>query len=194
MNSKRKATYLKNLFLIFIILAFSSCNFLKLKKSPASVDEGAILFHSKTSISDSNEVARFESEDFVSEALKNYTIKTVQHEYLHNLKCTKESIVNMHDPAIIDTIYNFSNHKNKIQIYRAKHKDLIILFDVTDQIFKLSGDIKPGMAKNVFLRKFHIAETEKNKVNITNAEGSISFMFYFENNRLKRINGQIFLD
>jgi len=189
-----KWTTLKNVFLIFIILALTSCNFLKFNKSSGPVDESTIQFHSKSSFADSKEVACFESEDFVATALNHYSIELFNKKFFSILNCSEESIVNRHDLTVIDTIYTFSNHKNKIQIYRAKHKDFIFLFDVTDKIFKLDGNIKPGMTKKDFFRKFLINEPKTDKVQITNSEGSIKFMFYFKNNKLKRIISQVFLD
>jgi len=185
---------LKNLIFIFIILVVTNCNSKKLDKSSASVDEDTMLFHSNFSFTDSSEVANFECEDFVSDALNNYTIAIINKEFKGILNCSKESVVNRHDSAVIDTIYTFSNAENKIQIYRAKENDFIFTFDVTDSIFKLTGNIKPGMTKENFIRKFNITETVNNKVQIANSEGSMRLMFYFENNRLKRINSYLYLD
>ena len=184
----------KGLFFILIILMMISCKFFKLEKSSKSFDEEAMTFYPKFSHSDSSKIAYFECEDFVSNALNNYTIAKINQKFLKLLNCSKKSIVNKYDPAVIDTIYTFSNPENKIQIYRAKQNDFIFTFDVTDPKFKLTGNIKPGMKKDVFTRKFHITENINNKVQIVNSAGTMRFMFYFENNMLKRIYSYLYLD
>ena len=149
---------MKNLILIFIILGIASCNTRKIGKPTATVDKNEILFHSQISSKEPSLIANYESEDFVSNALNNYSIATINKEYRF-LKCTKESVVNIHDPSIIDTIYTFSNSENKIQIYRSKQKDIIFTFDVTDSRLVLAGNVKTGINEDLFSRKFNIAKT-----------------------------------
>jgi hypothetical protein len=103
-------------------------------------------------------------------------------------------VINKYNSSVIDTIYTFSNNENKILIYRAKQNDFIFIFDVTDSKLKLTGNIKPGMTKDLFSQKFHITEKINNKVQIANSQGTVRFMFYFENNMLKRINSFLYLD
>jgi hypothetical protein len=185
---------LKNLFFIVIIFVMTSCNSLKLDKSVTSVDKDTAEFNSKFSHTGPDRVSYFVSEDFVADALNDYTIAMINKEFSSVLKCSKESVVNRHDPAVIDTIYTFSNPQNKIQIYRANQDEFIITFDVTDSLFNLAGNIKPGITKDVFSRKFNITEPVNSKVQIANSESSMKFMFYFENERLKRINSYLYLD
>jgi hypothetical protein len=193
-TKNRKTINLRNVFFIVVILGLISCNFLKLHKSSKSIDESNILFHSKYLHTDSSGFAFFVCEDFVSDALNDYTISSINKKYLNVLKCSTESVKNSYDHAVVDTIYTFSNSGNKIQIYRAKQNDFIFTFNVTDPIFKLTGNIKPGMTKEVFSRNFDITVPINNKVQIVNSEGSMRLMFYFENNILKRINSYLYLD
>jgi len=190
---KQKTRNIKNLFFLSMIMVLASCNHLKLDKSTAPLDENPTVYHSKFSSIDSNQVANYESEDFASTALNNYTIAKISKEFSF-LKCTKESVVNSYDSSVIDTIYTFSNRNNKIQIYRAKHNDFIFTFNVTDSKFKLNGNIKPGITKELFSRKFSITEAINNKVQIVNSNRTIMFMFYFESNRLIRISSDLYLD
>jgi hypothetical protein len=193
-NIKHKSININNLFSVAIILILISCNFLKLNKSSKSIDENKILFNSKYLHTDSSGFTFFVCEDFVSNALNDYTIATINKDYLNILKCSRESVINSHDHAVVDTVYTFFNSGNKIQIYRAKQNDFIFTFNVTDPIFKLTGNIKPGMAKELFSRNFNITVPTNNKVQIVNSEGSMRLMFYFENNILKRINSYLYLD
>jgi len=185
---------LSNLFFIIAILTITSCNTVKNGKSSSPVDDDKTIFHSKFVLKDTNHVALFVSEEFVPDALNNYTIAKINKNFLSLLNCSKEPITNKYNTSIIDTIYTFSNSKNKIQFYRSKQKDFIVTFDVTDEKFNLTGNIKPGMTKDIFSRKFQITEAINNKVQVSNSEGTMRFMFYFENNSLKRINTYLYLD
>jgi hypothetical protein len=178
---------------ICVILVFSGFDVIKFD-NPSAADEKNKQFHAKFLFSDSGEVAYFECEDFASEALNKYTIAEISQEFRHILNCTKKPTFNRHDADVIDTIYTFSNPHNQIQIYRAKQNDFIFTFNVSSPIFDLTGNIRPGITKNAFSRKFHIAKPANNAVQIASANGNIQFMFYFENNRLKRINTYWYLD
>ena len=184
---------LKYRFWIVVILVLTSCSFVSPEKSSKSMDDSK-LFHSNYAFTDSSQVANFECEEFVSDALNNYTIASVSKEFVNLLACTKELVVNKHDSALIDTIYTFSNTQNKIQIYRAKQNEFIFTFDVRDSLFKLPGKIKPGISKQFFTHQFQITETIGNKVQLFNSEGNMRFLFYFENNTLTRINSYLYLD
>jgi len=185
---------MKNILFITLIAVLTSCHAIKHGESSTSVNEDKILFHSKFLFTDSSKIAHFECEGFVTDALNKYTIAAINKEFLSFLTCSKKSVTNKYNSSVIDTIYTFSNPGNKILIYRAKQNDFIFIFDVTDPKLKLAGDIKPGMNKDIFARKFNITEKINNKVQIVNSEGTIRFMFYFENNMLKQINSFLYLD
>ena len=185
-------------FKIWILIAFIintvGCNTIKSTKSAVPVFDDKILFHSKFLFTDSSQIAHFECNNFATEALSNYTFFLINKNYVGFLNRSKKPIQNEYNQAVIDTIYTFNNSKNRIQIYRAVHRDFIFIFDVTDPIFSLKGNVRPGMTKELFLRKFQITENIPNKAQIGNKDGTQKFNFYFENNKLKRINSYLYLD
>ena len=185
---------MKNLLLLVIVVAITSCSCLKMRNSPALVDDGKVLYHSNYSFTDSSDVAHFACEDFVRNALNKYTIASISKEFPDLLKTSKTPVVNKYDASIIDTIYTFSNSNNNIQIYKAQHNDFLVIFEVTDPKFFLPGNIKPGMKKDLFCQKFEISEKINNVVQIVNSEGTMRFMFYFKNSKLKQINSYLYLD
>jgi hypothetical protein len=182
------------IFILLIVEVFLSLSLTKPGKISVPVEKGAILFHSKYLFSDSNKVASFECNDFVSVALNNYTIELLSRKFSGFLNCTKEPVINMHNAEVIDTIYTFSNPENEIQIYRSGQTDFISNFDVSDSRFNLTGNIKPGMSKESFSSKFQIKDTLVHEVEIINSEGTAKFLFYFHNNRLIRISCELYLD
>jgi hypothetical protein len=189
-----KTLYFKCFVIISAILVCAGCTIFKHNKSSNLTEKDNITFYSKYSYTDSSNVAYFECENFVSDALNNYSIAIINKEYLKVLNCKKEIVINKYDSAVKDTIYTYSNPHNLIQIYRAKQNDFVFTFDITDSIFKLRGNIKAGMTKEAFLQKFHITKPIMNKVQLANLEGSMRLMFYFENNKLQRVKSYIYLD
>jgi hypothetical protein len=190
----------KKLKIKLIFLSFACAGLLlvccinKLDKSAISTVKNSVSFNSRFTFKDSvQKVAYFECEDFVLKALDNYSVSSLRQGFFKRLSCSKEAVVNTHNSDVTDTIYTFSDLNNKIQIYRAENNDFIFTFDVSDSIFALNGGVKPCMTKNDFLKKIQISENLDNIV-LINAEGTMELMFYFEHDRLKRINSYLYLD
>jgi hypothetical protein len=123
-----------------------------------------------------------------------FTINNIQ-QAMSFLVQNKEPVVNIHDSSIVDTIYTFSAPDNIIQIYRAKHADFIVTFEATDSRLNLAGDIKPGMSKGAFLKKFCIEHTLCDKFVICDSERTMIFLFLFDKRyKLKRISCNLYLD
>ncbi len=183
----------KSLLALSILLGMASCNTLQLNKSDKLTSEDNLSYNTKFIDINSNNAASYECENFVSNALDNYSIASIRQNYQF-LKCTKEPKINIHNPAIIDTIYTFSDNKNIIQIYRTQDKDFTFILDVSNPKFKFPGNIKPSMSKDDFSRKFNITELIDKKVQLTNSNGNATYLFYFKRNKLKRISANLYLD
>lgn len=181
------------MFLSVIIIGFTGCNILRNDISTVNTNNDKILFHSKNYFTDSSKVTFIECNEFVSNALSRYNIAIITKIY-PMFDCTIEPVINSHDSSFIDTVYTFSDSKNKIQIYRARHKDFVITFDVTNSKFGLRSNVKVGITKKLFIRKFQIKKSISNEVQVVNSDSSMKFIFYFENNRLIRIKSDLYLD
>jgi hypothetical protein len=107
----------------------------------------------KTEFTDKNSlrVPYYQSDEFAIAALKDYSIKSIKDRYLGKLKLTLIPTINVYDKTIVDTIYRFSNNNNLIEVYRAKHADFVIKFDITDTTFKLGGCIPLDRIKIQYL-------------------------------------------
>jgi hypothetical protein len=139
-------------------------------------------------------VESFECNEFVWEALKAYTIGQMEEKFGNILTCNHESVINMYNPDVIDTIYSFSDDNNEIQFYKARENSFVLTFTVTDTLFKLNGNIHPGMTKDDFALVFNISKPLENTVIIQDSDDTITFQFFFENNRLMQITSDIYLD
>ena len=140
------------------------------------------------------EIQYIKNNDFISNALNDYEINSITKKYRKVLKCIKNPVVNIHNPSIIDTIYVFSDSKNKIEIYRALHADLIFTFDVSDSKYELSNNIKPGITKDIFIENMKIKTAINDTVRIGHTEGMQYFTFYFKKAKLKRIEFYTYID
>ena len=185
---------LRPLFFLLCLLVVTSCSVTKLNKSVVSAEENSVLYHPKLLNSDSEQLIIYECNDFVSKALDIYTIAFINKNFLGLLDCSIESVVNIHNHAVVDSIFTYSNPQNKIQIYRAKHNDFVFTFDVTDPKLKLIGNIYTGMKKDIFSKKFNIKVPLNDIIQIQNADSTMKFIFYFNNNILKRIDSYIYID
>ena len=181
------------IFLSAIIIGFTGCNILKNDISARKTNDYKVQFHSKNYFIDSSKITFIECDEFVSNALSRYNIEIITKIY-PMFDCTIEPVINSHDSSFIDTVYTFTDSKNKIQIYRAIHKDFVITFDVSDSKFGLRGKVKVGLTKELFIRKFQIDKPISNEVQVANVDGSMRFIFYFKNNRLQRIKSDLYLD
>jgi hypothetical protein len=185
--------HLKNIILIGIIPIFSSCSVIKPDQSSEVRNDAQTQFQSHYINTDADHIANFVSDDFVSEALNNYTVISLTKKYRF-LKSYRKPVTNTYDSTVTDTIYTFSDSKNTIEIYRAKHRDFIFTFDVTSSKLGLHGNIKPQMKKSTFFQIFSITQTTANTIQIADSDGTSRFLFYFEKNKLKRITGFLYLD
>lgn len=184
---------MKTLFYIGFIILLASCTVLNTGKSSANSFEKPI-YNAIFAFADSNNVMYFICDTFVMEALDGYTINMFNKKAYRFLKESKEPKINIHDTAIIDTIYTFSDTRNTIQFYRAGHNDFIFAFDVVNSKLNLKRSIKTGMSKGDFIKKFNIVESIGKEVQIENVDGTLKFNFQFEKNKLKRINAFLYID
>lgn len=142
----------------------------------------------------SGNVESFECNEFVWEALKEYSIGQMKQEFGSILTCTREPVTNIYNPDIIDTIFSFSDDNNEIRFYKARENCFVFTFTVTDAVFKLNGNIQTGMTKDDFASIFNIFKPVENVVIIKDSEGTVAFQFFFDNNRLSQIVSDIYLD
>jgi len=177
-----KSIHKKSLTILAMSAIILSCN--NQNRNTESKSESKIVEKTKS----------IQNDDFVSNALNDYNIESIKEEFRDLLSCSKEPVINDHDESIVDTIYTFSNSNNKIEIYRAVHADMIITFDVVDERFKISKNIKPGMTKDEFLKKLKIKTPINDTLNVEILEGNMYFTFYFQNEILKRIEFNNYFD
>jgi hypothetical protein len=123
---------------------------------------------------DKNTVA-YKCNDFVLKAIpkKIYLIKNIRKNYKKDFEITKEPMPNMHNETIIDTIYRFTNKKNKISVYKSTSAEFVYDVDVQDKKF-LFGKIHTGISKDDFKKKFRLSELPQDNVIMSDSENKIN--------------------
>jgi len=182
----------KILGLLFLTLFFG-CNLTKHSLEQKS-DCVKINFKTKFIDKDSLGIPYYQSDEFTDDAIKEYSIKLLKEKYSAKLKLTLIPFVNIYDSTIVDTIYKFSNNNNVIEVYRAKEKDFVINFDITDPIFKLIGCLSIGSGKDSVVKQFGIKENIGDTIVIGNMNQTATFTFYLKNNKIVRIGSYIYFE
>jgi hypothetical protein len=166
-----------------------SCN--KSIKPSATINaEDTITY--ETLLTDTSAVPYYQSDDYFA---FNSELNTRSVDSLYPfLTTSKKLIINDHDSTVIDTIYSYSYKENEIQIYKSAYGDFLSLYDITDTIFVLSGNIKTGITKDYFFKKFNIRSITKDTIDIGNLEQTFVVRFYFKEDKLNRIRIEPYLD
>ncbi|WP_196887584.1 hypothetical protein [Aureivirga sp. CE67] len=105
----------------------------------------------------------------------------------------KKPKINIHNEAIIDTIKTHHFNKSSITSYKAKTKEFIYHATIKDSEFKFLDSIFIGVEKGILEQKFK-RDSLTNTIKIKDFEGSIIFEFSLENNKLKQIDFECYID
>jgi hypothetical protein len=137
----------------------------------------------------------FHCDKFVSEAFTpGFKLKSLLKNKNNFFKISKQPVVNMHDSAVTDTAFLFSNKKNEISIYKASHAEMINRIDISDKRFYLNGSINVGMTLDNFKAKFGIKSVDSDTIVISDEDNIVGFSFYFKKNILIRITYKALID
>jgi len=184
---------IKYLLLISVIVSFASCSSIRTYKANRYVSENSLKYNSTFLAIDSNNVANYECNEYVKNALNNYSIELMYKDFRF-LKNTHETVSNIHNPQITDTVYSFSNKKNSIRFYKTKSKEIIFVFDVTSPKLDIKDNIKIGMSKEAFIQKFRITKPFDTKIQLVNSMRNNKILFQFKRNILVQITADLYID
>ncbi|MEP1488650.1 MAG: hypothetical protein ABJK28_09505 [Algibacter sp.] len=176
---------------LFIILLFFSC-----KKNKATLKD-KLEINSKTQTTKLIELESKEEELYiVKDSLTNvWTQEILEYSKHQNIifSTNHRPIVNTHNKSVIDTISTYVFKESKIEIYRAKHRDILISAVLQNEDFILSDFIMIGLKVYVMEKSFATGIPD-NYIKIGNSEYSTIFNFLFENGELKTIKYEGYLD
>lgn len=155
----------------------------------------------KENIDSSEKVAnkKIETEVIQEQYVVNDTLLTKMesdlNELVKNPKLTieKELVNNRHVDNLIDTIKSFKFDKINIKSYKAISEEWIFEAKILNSGFELSKSIRIGIDKKCFEK---ILKTKLNSdiVKVGNLEQTSVFVFKFENDSLKEIDYEGYVD
>lgn len=125
---------------------------------------------------------------------RDITPEYIDSVYAGFFKSSKEPVKNKQNEEITDTIISLFHDDNVIKIYHSGKDNFLALYDVTDPLFRLEGNIGTGITKETLQRKFRIKQEVKDTIDIGNMEQTFVIRFFFNHNKLKRIRTEPYLD
>jgi len=142
---------------------------------------------------------KIETEVTQEQYVENDTLLTKMesdlNELVKNSKFTieKELVNNRHVDNLIDTIKTFKFDKINIKSYKAANEEWIFEAKILNSGFELTKSIKIGIDKKSFEK---ILKTKLNSdiVKVGNLEQTSVFIFKFENDSLKEIDYEGYVD
>jgi hypothetical protein len=191
-DDKNYITFKKRLIqAIQIFLLILSCGTIACQVSNIKVQD-TITYHTLL-LNDNSSIPYYQCDDYDAFGVIPNT-KNMERLYRVAFKITKDTVANRLDSKITDTIYTYEYTGNKIKIYKAVHIDLLALYDVSGSKFGLKGNVRPGMPKDHFIKKFNMTEPVRDTLDIGNMEHTFVIRFYFSKNKIKRIKIVPYLD
>jgi hypothetical protein len=173
------------LYSIGILILFISC---KQKQTEKPKISGI-----KPSVELSLETVRKIEEVFIPEQfIENDSLISLLESDLNKLalnpkfKLKTEPKTNQYDETITDTIKTLVFDKSKIYTYQSTNWESIYRAEIENPEFEFLDSIKIGMQKETLNKKIK-AEIETDLIRIGNLEQTSVFTFQFENEKLKRI-------
>ncbi len=110
-------------------------------------------------------------------------------------KVKKEAVPNLHDPAVVDTVYHFQKRQNSIKFFKGKHNSFVYEATFTSKKAKLTSGIRPGMKRVDFYQALKgVKDTGEKAQVLENAEKTAKATVTFKRNKLKRITLEYSVD
>ena len=184
---------MKHLLKLLLLIFLASCSILQ-KKTAEKFECNQISFRADSYFTDNKGITYYVCDEFANHATESYTIKTVRKKYSGFLEQEASPTRNVHDTSRMDTIHKFYNDKTTISFYRAKHKDFLRKFEVSDPLFNLYGCVAVGMSKKALKNQFNIKKPLADTIRIGNDEQTAIFTLYFKNNKINRIISTPYID
>lgn len=135
-----------------------------------------------------------QNDSFVSNAFRfPATVRNFQKNYGAKLNITKKPVKNIHNRAVVDTIYTFAAGKTKIEIYKAKHRDILQSAYIDTEKIPLKYNIKVGDSKTEVAKRLKATITA-DKLQVGDLEQGQVYTFTFAKGKLTSISYEGYVD
>lgn len=145
------------------------------------------------------------------------TLGNVMKKLGNPLQVRKEAVKNLHNPALLDTIYHLAADAVRLDIYKGRSNEFLFAATIADRRIALRDDIHIGMTREEFCDKFHelrpmkhrqgqvsiadpetmttyLLELSPAQITIANDAATVEYRFVFQQNRLRQINLAFYYD
>jgi len=110
-------------------------------------------------------------------------------------KIEKEAVPNMHNPAVIDTLYHLKRGKNIISIYKAQSKMFVYHAKLRHRKVNLASGISPRMKRGDFYSKLRdLDDTGQNFHIFYNSDSTALAQVTFNDDKLRQIEIEYMVD
>ena len=175
---------MKKLLIYFTLLFLVSCN----QKGRENIVSSKQMVNKKIA-------TKVTQEQYIENDTLLTKMESDLHELVKNPKFTieKEIVNNRHVDNLIDTIKTFKFDKINIKSYKAVSEEWIFEAKILNSGFELTKSIKIGIDKKSFEK---ILKTKLNSdiVKVGNLEQTSVFIFKFENDSLKEMDYEGYVD
>ena len=177
---------------IFVLILIVSCKQKETKKAE-SIDQKPtteLKAESKNSIEEIDVPEQYFENDSLRNLLESELDKLALNPKF-DLKA--EPKINTHDKTITDTIKTRTFEKNKVYSYKYQNREWIYSANIRSSEFKFLDSVKIGIKKQT-LENILKSELESDLIKIGDLENTSIFIFTFENDTLKTIDYQGYVD
>ena len=101
---------------------------------------------------------------------------------------------NIHNPSIIDTIYQFKNKSGNFNVYKASDKYILYDFLINGNSFTFQNGLKLGVSQSDLLKTLKIEAPKSDTVALGDLEQNSVVNFIFKSDKLVEVNYDGYLD
>lgn len=153
-----------------------------------------ILIAPFVSAQDNHDQPYIQNDSFVTNAFGfPATVQNFQKNYGSIVSISKKPIKNVHNNTVVDTIYTFSVGNTKIEIYKARHGDILKSAYIDTDKIPLKYNIKVGTSKVNVAKKLK-AKIIADKVQVGDLEHGQVYTLTFSHGKLSTVSYEGYVD
>jgi hypothetical protein len=124
------------------------------------------------------------------------SIKNFKANLPSSFKLQVYSMKNIHNPTIIDTIYNFHQKNSKFLVYKNRNnRELFFAGNIYTDKIQLQNGIRVGISRADFYKRFNnLKPDQKDTIRISSKKAPNSINFIFKNDKLSVIKIDNYID
>jgi hypothetical protein len=183
---------MKNLILITIAFSIFGCTKSKKQENSLKTDSLKIVSKDSSFIELEN---NYVINDSIIDILFGFSSvgENINDLKLNSFNLKKSSQINIHNPNIVDTIYNYQNNSGYLNIYKAGERYILSDFKIQNG-FVFNNKLKIGSSKLEFSRIMKLEIPKNDTITIGDLEQNSNVDFIFKKNKLFQVAFKGYVD